>query len=453
MFHHVHGAGEPDWRSVHGPESRRTGQTPHDLVIVQAVMLGGRRGVGPRGSRRPARLRLTPAGRGRAAACPSTKERTKADPTRVGIVGATVTPGGSARSDPSVRYARDLIAQGYVGEVLTANLRVMSQAVLERGPGRIWQAVRANGANPLTIAGGHEIDALCYILGEVVEVSARVTTRITEWRDEETGAGVPAPPDDETLMILFTAGSSGPPKGVVLSYGNVGHNLDAIDEVFRLRRDRVLPPGLRQFAAQLAGRGRRGAARRYGGSPCSGSGGSGARPRDQRHARPGRSGPDRGARRQRDAGLLRAPGTDSRGLREGWYTTGDIGRVDQDGFSVLTDRAIRISKIGGEMVPHAQIEEVLARRLGSDEDEEPCVAVTAVLDARKGERLVVLYVGTESPAALARHLRAEGLPALMIPSPDSMLRVDAIPMLAAGKLDLKAGRDLAEGRLGVTLSG
>ena len=62
-------------------------------------------------------------------------------PTAVGL---------QARSDPSVRYARDLIAQGYVGEVLIANLSVMSQAVLERGPGRSWQAVRANGANPLT---------------------------------------------------------------------------------------------------------------------------------------------------------------------------------------------------------------------------------------------------------------------------------------------------------------
>jgi len=95
--------------------------------------------------------------------------------------------GLQARSDPSVRYARDLVAQGYVGEVLTANLSVMSQAVLERGPGRSWQAVRANGANPLTIPGGHSIDALCFILGEITEVSARVTTRITEWRDEDTG--------------------------------------------------------------------------------------------------------------------------------------------------------------------------------------------------------------------------------------------------------------------------
>ena len=114
--------------------------------------------------------------------------------------GLRTAVGLQARSDPSIRYARDLIAQGYIGEVLTANLSVMTQAVLERGPGRIWQAVRANGASPLTIAGGHAIDALCFILGEVVELSARVTTRITEWRDEETGASVPVDAPDSVAV-------------------------------------------------------------------------------------------------------------------------------------------------------------------------------------------------------------------------------------------------------------
>jgi predicted dehydrogenase len=105
--------------------------------------------------------------------------------------GLRTAVGLQARSDPTVRYARDLVSEGYVGRVLTANLSVMTQAVLERGPGRSWQAVRANGANTLTIAGGHAIDAMCYVLGEVVEVSARATTRITEWRDEDTGATIP----------------------------------------------------------------------------------------------------------------------------------------------------------------------------------------------------------------------------------------------------------------------
>ena len=122
--------------------------------------------------------------------------------------GLRTAVGLQARSDPSIRHARDLIAQGYIGEVLTANLSVMTQAVLERGPGRIWQAVRANGANPLTIAGGHAIDALCFILGEVVELSARVTTRITEWRDEETGASVPVDaPDSITVAARIESGA------------------------------------------------------------------------------------------------------------------------------------------------------------------------------------------------------------------------------------------------------
>jgi len=90
--------------------------------------------------------------------------------------------GLQARSDPAMLYARDLIQQGYIGDVLTANLNTVAQAQLQRGPGRIWQGVRANGANVLTITGGHAIDALCAVLGEFAEVSARVTTRIPEWR-------------------------------------------------------------------------------------------------------------------------------------------------------------------------------------------------------------------------------------------------------------------------------
>ena len=57
--------------------------------------------------------------------------------------------------------------------------------MLQRGPGRIWQGVRANGANTLTIAGGHAIDALCAVVGEFAELSARVSTRIPEWRTLE----------------------------------------------------------------------------------------------------------------------------------------------------------------------------------------------------------------------------------------------------------------------------
>src|SRR5712691_8749016 len=108
--------------------------------------------------------------------------------------------GLQARSDPAILYARDLVQSGYIGEVLTAHLNTAVPAVLHRGPGRIWQGVRANGANTLTIAGGHAIDAMCAILGEFAEVSARVSTRIPEWRTME-GKPVPVDAPDSINVI------------------------------------------------------------------------------------------------------------------------------------------------------------------------------------------------------------------------------------------------------------
>jgi predicted dehydrogenase len=117
--------------------------------------------------------------------------RQRSLPTIVGL---------QARSDPAILYARDLVQSGYIGEVLTAHLNTAVPAVLQRGPGRIWQGVRANGANTLTIAGGHAIDAMCAILGELAEVSARVSTRIPEWRTLE-GKAVPVDAPDSVNVI------------------------------------------------------------------------------------------------------------------------------------------------------------------------------------------------------------------------------------------------------------
>ena len=117
--------------------------------------------------------------------------RQRSLPTIVGLQG---------RSDPAIMYARDLVEAGHIGEVLTAHLNVAAPAVLQRGPGRIWQGVRANGANTLTIAGGHAIDALCAVLGEFVELSARVSTRIPDWRDL-SGKPVPVDSPDSINVI------------------------------------------------------------------------------------------------------------------------------------------------------------------------------------------------------------------------------------------------------------
>jgi predicted dehydrogenase len=94
--------------------------------------------------------------------------------------------GLQAQSDPSLLYVRELIRDGYIGEVLAVNFVSTSQAITERGAGRIWQGDRRNGANTLTIAGGHAIDALCFILGEFEEVSARLAVNLKEWHNPET---------------------------------------------------------------------------------------------------------------------------------------------------------------------------------------------------------------------------------------------------------------------------
>jgi len=111
-------------------------------------------------------------------------------PTLVGL---------QAQSDPAVLYARDLVANGEIGDVVTAHLSVMAAAITERGDGRIWQGVRKNGANPVTIPGGHSIDALCFILGEFAEVTARVTTRIAMWKHAVTGEDFPVDAPDNVI--------------------------------------------------------------------------------------------------------------------------------------------------------------------------------------------------------------------------------------------------------------
>ena len=80
-------------------------------------------------------------------------------------------------------------------------------------------------------------------------------------------------------------------------------------------------------------------------------------------------------------------------MRDGWYITGDIALVDEDGFLTITDRLSRFSKIGGEMVPHGKVEEALQQAAGTDIQ---VFAVTGIPDDRKGEQLAVLHTLEES---------------------------------------------------------
>lgn len=148
-------------------------------------------------------------------------------------------------------------------------------------------------------------------------------------------------------------------------------------------------------------------------------------------------------------GYLDEPEKTAEVLVDGWYNTGDVALIDEDGFIRITGRLSRFSKIGGEMVPHVRIEELLTRLVdvdgdGNPDNDQPTIAVTAVPDPKKGERLIVLHTQIPHTAEQLREgLMQAGLPNIFIPSHDSFRQVEQLPLLGSGKLDLKGIQQLA----------
>lgn len=140
-------------------------------------------------------------------------------------------------------------------------------------------------------------------------------------------------------------------------------------------------------------------------------------------------------------GYLGKPEKTNQVLQEGWYETGDISTIDEDGFITITDRLARFSKIGGEMVSHTKIEDELHKVLNEPERK---LAVAGVPDENKGERLVVLHTLTDEEFDnLMGRLDETGLPNLWIPKAKAYYKVESIPILGSGKMDLKAVKELA----------
>ncbi|MCC6155597.1 MAG: MFS transporter, partial [Candidatus Hydrogenedentes bacterium] len=141
-------------------------------------------------------------------------------------------------------------------------------------------------------------------------------------------------------------------------------------------------------------------------------------------------------------GYLGQPEKTAAVLKDGWYNTGDIATIDEEGFIVITDRLARFSKIAGEMVPHTKVEETLHKLLDMNEQ---TFAVTSVPDEQKGERLIVLHTLMDGELeVLVDKLKDSDLPNLWRPKPTSFYRIAEIPVLGTGKMDLKKVKSLAK---------
>jgi acyl-[acyl-carrier-protein]-phospholipid O-acyltransferase/long-chain-fatty-acid--[acyl-carrier-protein] ligase len=146
-------------------------------------------------------------------------------------------------------------------------------------------------------------------------------------------------------------------------------------------------------------------------------------------------------------GYLDRPDLTATAFIHGGYNTGDIGRVDEDGFVSITGRLARFAKIGGEMVPIDNLESALQQALSEATGGEGAIelAIAAVADESRGERLVVLHTGYQGDWAQLI-VALERFPALWRPKVRDIHLVDAIPKLGTGKRDLSALKRLAAGR-------
>ena len=141
------------------------------------------------------------------------------------------------------------------------------------------------------------------------------------------------------------------------------------------------------------------------------------------------------------AGYLHQPELTKAVMYGDWYITGDIGNIDEDGFIQLTSRQSRFSKIGGEMVPHIGTEEMIHTVLNAID--QLCV-VTSVSDEKKGEKLVVLYTVNLDPQDICKKMNESNISKLWIPRSSNFHRIENIPLLGSGKLDLSAIKKIAE---------
>ncbi len=120
-----------------------------------------------------------------------------------------------------------------------------------------------------------------------------------------------------------------------------------------------------------------------------------------------------------------------------WYITGDKGHLDEDGFVTIVDRYSRFAKIGGEMVSLGLVEQEIRKCI----DEESHIAITAIPDSKKGERVILLLEGEEDLEELKAKIKALEMNPLFVPS--SYFKVDEIPKLGSGKSDFNGTKKLA----------
>jgi len=128
-------------------------------------------------------------------------------------------------------------------------------------------------------------------------------------------------------------------------------------------------------------------------------------------------------------------------IHNGWYDTGDIGLIDEDGFLWHKGRLKRFVKVGGEMVSLVKVEDILSRLL----PEDVICCVVDVPNPTKGADVVAAVAnGNFDKHAILKQLKKE-LPAIAIPRQFEI--IENIPMMASGKVNFRAVERICRERM------
>jgi predicted dehydrogenase len=114
--------------------------------------------------------------------------------------GLVTAVGLQARVNPAVMHMKELVEAGFVGEVMAVHVSLMREGVLTRPSNRTWQRDAELGANTLTIANGHTVDAMRFVAGDFRRLSAVVATQAKQWLDTGTNTLLDVTAPDNVLV-------------------------------------------------------------------------------------------------------------------------------------------------------------------------------------------------------------------------------------------------------------
>jgi predicted dehydrogenase len=122
--------------------------------------------------------------------------------------GLVTAVGLQARVNPALMHMRELVGTDFVGELMAVHISLMREGVLSRPSHRTWQRDAELGANTLTIANGHTVDAMRFVTGDFSRLSAVVATQAKQWLDTGTNTWLDVTSPDNVLLNGRLAGGA-----------------------------------------------------------------------------------------------------------------------------------------------------------------------------------------------------------------------------------------------------